>query len=61
MHWFLTIGLPRASYHLIKRECIKKRICVWRSDARADIFEYIEMFYNSKRRHGSSEQGYSDQ
>ncbi|MBI1453294.1 hypothetical protein D9K81_12300 [Acinetobacter chengduensis] len=33
---------------MIKRECIKKRIYVSRSDARADIFEYIEMFYNSK-------------
>ncbi|EAA7637015.1 TPA: IS3 family transposase, partial [Enterobacter hormaechei subsp. steigerwaltii] len=25
-------------------------------EARSDIFDYIEMFYNSKRRHGSSEQ-----
>ncbi|ENU2995878.1 IS3 family transposase [Escherichia coli] len=24
--------------------------------ARSDIFDYIEMFYNSKRRHGTSEQ-----
>ena len=23
-----------------------------RSDARADLFDYIEMFYNRKRRHG---------
>ncbi|SRO37788.1 ISEhe3, transposase orfB [Shigella flexneri] len=27
-----------------------------REEARSDIFDYIEMFYNSKRRHGSSEQ-----
>ncbi|MEK9115118.1 IS3 family transposase, partial [Escherichia coli] len=25
-----------------------------REEARSDIFDYIEMFYNSKRRHGSS-------
>ncbi|PAL12871.1 hypothetical protein B8W92_11120 [Moraxella osloensis] len=24
-----------------------------REEAKSDIFEYIEMFYNSKRRHGS--------
>ncbi len=27
-----------------------------RTEARSDIFEYIEMFYNSKRRHGSNGQ-----
>lgn len=27
-----------------------------RLEARSDIFDYIEMFYNSKRRHGSSNQ-----
>ncbi|MDT3545001.1 IS3 family transposase, partial [Cronobacter sakazakii] len=27
-----------------------------REEARSDIFDYIEMFYNSKRRHGSSDQ-----
>ena len=32
---------------------IKKKIYPTRAAARSDIFEYIEMFYNSKRRHGS--------
>ncbi|MDU4176766.1 MAG: IS3 family transposase, partial [Serratia liquefaciens] len=27
-----------------------------REEARSDIFDYIEMFYNSRRRHGSSDQ-----
>jgi putative transposase len=27
-----------------------------REKARSDIFDYIEMFYSSKRRHGSSDQ-----
>lgn len=40
----------------MKRERIKKKIYGTREEARSDIFDYIEMFYNSKRRHGSSEQ-----
>ncbi|WP_339527021.1 IS3 family transposase, partial [Pseudomonas sp. EA_35y_Pfl2_R111] len=27
-----------------------------RQDARADVFDYIEMFYNPKRRHGFNNQ-----
>ncbi len=41
---------------LLKRERIKKKIYETRDEARSDIFDYIEMIYNSKRRHGSSEQ-----
>ncbi len=43
-------------FQLLKRERIKKKIYGTRDEARNDIFDYIEMFYNSKRRHGSSEQ-----
>jgi hypothetical protein len=39
-----------------KRERIKKKIYRTGEEARRDIFDYIEMFYNSKRRHGSSDQ-----
>jgi putative transposase len=38
---------------LIKRERIKRRIYLTRADARSDVFDYIEMFYNPKRRHGT--------
>lgn len=31
---------------------IKRRVYATREDARADIFDYIEMFYNPIRRHG---------
>ena len=41
---------------LLKRERIKKKIYGTREEARSDIFDYIEMLYNSKRRHGSSDQ-----
>ncbi|WP_123249686.1 IS3 family transposase [Enterobacter hormaechei] len=43
-------------FQLLKRERIKKKIYGTREEARSDIFDYIEMFYNSKRRHGSSDQ-----
>jgi len=37
---------------LLKRERIKRKIYNTRQDARSDVFDYIEMFYNAKRRHG---------
>ncbi|RVT34000.1 IS3 family transposase, partial [Acinetobacter indicus] len=40
----------------LKQERIKKKIYATRTEARSDIFEYIEMFYNSKRRYGSNGQ-----
>ncbi len=49
-------AVAESFFQLLKRERIKKKIYVSRSDGRADIFEYIEMFYNSKRRHGANGQ-----
>jgi putative transposase len=39
-------------FQLLKRERIKRRIYASREEARADVFDYIEMFYNPVRRHG---------
>ncbi len=36
----------------LKRERTKRRNYRTRDDARADVFDYIERFYNRKRRHG---------
>lgn len=36
----------------LKAERIRKKIYPTRDDARSDVFEYIEVFYNQKRRHG---------
>ncbi len=36
----------------LKRERIRNKIYKTRQDARKDIFNYIELFYNPKRRHG---------
>ncbi|MEF0320563.1 IS3 family transposase [Escherichia coli] len=49
-------AVAESFFLLLKRERIKKKIYGTREEARSDIFDYIEMFYNSKRRHGSSEQ-----
>ncbi|WP_353414980.1 IS3 family transposase, partial [Arenicella sp. 4NH20-0111] len=35
----------------LKKEKIRRKIHKTRDDARADVFNYIEMFYNPKRRH----------
>ena len=49
-------AVAESFFQLLKRERIKKKIYASRTEARSDIFEYIEMFYNSKRRHGSNGQ-----
>ncbi len=36
----------------LKRERVKRRKYSTRDEARADVFDYIERFYNRKRRHG---------
>lgn len=38
-------------FQLLKRERIRRRVYAAREQARADIFDYIEMFYNPMRRH----------
>ena len=35
----------------LKKERVRDRVYLTRNEARADIFDYIEMFYNPKRRH----------
>lgn len=47
-------AVAESFFQLLKRERIKKRIYSTRGQARADIFNYIEMFYNVKRKHGSN-------
>jgi len=35
----------------LKKEIIRKHMCLTRDKALADIFDYIEVFYNKARRH----------
>jgi putative transposase len=47
-------AVAESFFQLLKRERIKRRIYATHADARADVFNYIELFYNPKRRHGSN-------
>lgn len=49
-------AVAESFFQLLKRERTKKRVYGTRQEARSDIVDYIEMFYNSRRRHGSSNQ-----
>ena len=43
-------------FQLLKRERIKRKIYTTREDARSDVFDYLEMFCNAKRRHSFNNQ-----
>lgn len=47
-------AVAESFFQLLKRERIKRKIYNHRDEARQDIFDYIELFYNSKRRHNSN-------
>ena len=38
-------------FNLLKRERVRRRTYRTRDQARQDVFDYIEMFYNSNRKH----------
>jgi putative transposase len=45
-------AVAESFFQLLKRERIRRKIYPTRDEARSDIFDYIELFYNPKRRHG---------
>lgn len=49
-------AVAESFFQLLKRERIKRRIYNTREEAKGDVFNYIEMFYNSKRRHSFNDQ-----
>jgi putative transposase len=49
-------AVAESFFQLLKRKRIKKKIYRTRLEVHSGIFDYIEMFYNSKRRHGLSNQ-----
>ncbi|MCK9700000.1 IS3 family transposase [Pseudomonas syringae] len=49
-------AVAESFFQLLKRERIKRKIYTSRQDARSDVFDYIEMFYSPKRRHGFNNQ-----
>lgn len=44
-------AVAESFFQLLKRERIRRRTYLTREAARQDVFEYIEMFYNPKRKH----------
>lgn len=47
-------AVAESFFHLLKRERIRRKTYATRKDARDHIFDYIEMFYNPKRKHGNN-------
>ncbi len=47
-------AVAESFFQLLKRERIRRKTYGTREDARQDVFDYIEMFYNPKRRHSFS-------
>ena len=47
-------AVTESFFQLLKRERIRRRIYKTRSEAREDIFNYIEMFYSSTYKHGTN-------
>jgi len=45
-------AVAESFFQLLKRERVKRKIYKTREDARRDIFDYIELFFNPKRKHG---------
>ena len=44
-------AVAESFFNLLKRERIRRRVYKTRAEARHDVFDYIEMFYNPKRKH----------
>lgn len=44
-------AVAESFFNLLKRERIRRRTYKTREDARSDVFDYIEMFYNPRRKH----------
>jgi putative transposase len=48
-------AVTESFFNLLKRERIRRRIYKTHEQARQDIFDYIEMFYNPKRKHARND------
>ncbi len=47
-------AVAESFFNLLKRERIRRRIYKTREEARQDVFDYVEMFYNPKRKHAKN-------
>ena len=44
-------AVAESFFNRLKRERVRRRTYSSRAEARQDVFDYIEMFYNPKRKH----------
>ncbi len=44
-------AVAESFFNLLKRERIRRKTYRTREEARQDVFDYIEMFYNPRRKH----------
>ena len=47
----LDTAVTEIFFSTLKKLCVRRRIYPARDEARADIFDFIELFYNSERQH----------
>jgi len=47
-------AVAESFFHLLKTERIRRKIYKTREKARQDVFGYIELFYNPKRKHSNN-------
>jgi len=47
-------ALAESFFQLLKRERIRRKTYTTREEPRSDVFDYIEMFYNPRRRHSNN-------
>ncbi|WP_221274519.1 IS3 family transposase [Thaumasiovibrio subtropicus] len=47
-------AVAESFFSLLKKDRVKKRIYKTRAEARSEIFDYIECFYNPRRNHGTN-------
>lgn len=47
-------AVAESFFQLLQRERIRRKIYRTREEARSDVFDYIELFYNSRRQHSSA-------
>lgn len=47
-------AVAESFFNLLKRERIRRKVYRDRETARHDVFDYIEFFYNPKRKHGNN-------
>jgi putative transposase len=47
-------AVAESFFHLLKSERIRKKTYATREEAHQDVFNYIELFYNPKRKHGKN-------